>query len=175
MKVNLTVATASAATFVLALSVSLGTNAIGAPSAGAPGPSAVNGPRPSPTPAKTFKLKCVGIGVTIVQISDVGDAAVPAGTVAQWQVVQGTVVVQGHSYTMPARGGSYTFGKPLDPGQQINVTLATPAPGGSGSGQPDINSSLGVGLTVPGLLAQRICTISTGPVRAPSQLQMHPH
>jgi hypothetical protein len=173
MKTFLPTATMTAAILILASPTLVGTNAIGAPSSVSPA-SAVNGPRPSPTPIKTFKLKCLGIGETLVEISDVGDAPVPAGTIAQWLVPAGPVTIQGQSYTFAPHSGSYTFQKPLDPGGQVQVMFPTPPVPSSTQNVP-IESSLAVGLLFPGLLTPRNCVISVGPIRSPVHLQVVPH
>jgi len=163
-------ATMTAAILILASPALIGTNAMGAPNTG-PGTSAV--PHVTVTP-KPFKLKCVGIGETLVEISDAGEGAVPAGTIAQWSVPKGPVVVQGRTYMFAPHSGSYTFQKPLDPGGQVQVMFPTP-PAPSSTQNVPLESSLGVGLTLPYLLAQRNCVISVGPIRSPVHLQVVPH
>jgi hypothetical protein len=166
MKVDLSTAKMTAAILVLASSALAGTNAMGAPSS-VPPASAVHVPQASPTPIKSFKLKCGGYGDKEVIILNAGDAPVPAGTVVEWQIPKTS---PGEQFPEGPNNGVYTFKLPLAHLGQIRLNEPPPPPRGGAQGPPMDPSVLPWGFT-----GFRSCTVTAVDPRTIAPVPMVRH
>jgi hypothetical protein len=155
MKVDLSRATTmTAAMLVLASSVLVGTNALGAAS-GPSNPSTMHVPLPTAVPP--FKLTCAGYGDKQVIIANFGKGPVPAGTSAKWNVPKSSAVISGSYVNFIGHSGTYTFAQGLAPDGQVGLNIPTPAPGADqGPGPPPEVAVLAIAFL-------RACTINVVP------------
>src|ERR1700680_581020 len=167
-------AAAMGSVFVTAIFASLGTGATGAPTG--PRCSAVRGPLPTPTPS--FKLKCLGIGLsTEVRITNDGVGSAAPGTHAYWYVSSTKVAIQGNQYTLPPVDGVYTLTQPLAGGATVSAPMPTPSPppGPQATGNVPWYLAPAVGLLFPVMFAQRACTVTTVPIAPPPSVRIPAH
>ena len=160
MKVDLPAATMTAAILVLASSVLVGTKAMSATST-APPAAAGHVPQAGMTLTKSFKIQCQAVFEQEIDITNVGDAPVPAGTVMKWQAPKRTFQFDANVVTFDAHSGTYTFQQPLDPKGQIKLNPnPTPAPGTT-AGDPGAIVDIVGGLAA--LAGIRPCTFTISP------------
>jgi len=161
MKVDLSAATMTAAILVLASSVLVGTDARGATSTAPPS----HVPGADTTPIKFFKIQCSGVFEKEVDLTNIGDAPVPAGTVIKYQVPKRTFQLDANVTTFPAHSGSYKFQQPLNPNEQIKIDASAPAPGGVQGDPGPIGQVAGGLLALAGIRPCTFTVIPAGPTR----------
>ncbi len=153
MKVDLSRATTTAAMLVLASSVLVGTNALGATS-NATNPSTYHVQQALPPP---FKLSCAGYGDKQVILANFGKGPVPAGTSAKWDVPKSSAVIGGSDVNFIGHSGVYTFAQGLAPNGQVGINVPTPAPGANQGPPPPPE------VAVLAITFLRACTINVVP------------